>query len=289
MTKKVIDHVTSRDPKGRKAVENFSAAYDKMGLTDVQAQLLNEKGGEFAIGIKKLVSSLIVSDQFKNEETGSNYIYPDGYTVLPIADQVARLKELFPELNGANLEIAKGELPEGAEGWFAVPRWDKIASTYNEAVIVILALIGKSRKFYNYRDGELSEKYLRQVQHTIEMWQQLCDQQEGYDIIIVPAQLGLRHRGRSVRRARECFRANEFGLGSFATGCMLLTHPKRLQQFDELEFDCGGDEYNWGADGGWSRCPYFYFRGGRVKFSAGRVDDVRRSVGSASGFLGSVS
>jgi len=49
-----------------------------------------------------------------------------------------------------------------------------------------------------------------------------------HDILVVPAQFGLRHRGRSVRRVREVMNANEFGLGVFAIGIMLLTHPERL-------------------------------------------------------------
>jgi len=279
--------ITSRDPKGQQTFRLLEAAYDKTGLTDAQAQHLNERGGELVTGFKQLITDLAFSDLFKDEETSSSYIYPDGYEILPIEEQVAKLKELFPELNGANLEIAKGELPEGAEGWFAIPRPDKLAKTYNAALDLVLAKLGKSRKFYNYRNGETSGKYLRQNQRTIAMWNQLADQQAGYDILIVPCQFGLKHRGRSVCRARECFAANEFGLGAFATGCMLLTHPKRLQRWEQLHWDCGGDDYDWSADGQWTYCPYFDFRGDEVEFYAGRVDDVYQYFGSASAFLGS--
>ena len=84
------------------------------------------------------------------------------------------------------------------------------------------------------------------------------------------------------------FIVNEFGLGAFAVGCMLLTHPERLVRWEQLHIDCGGDEYDWLADGDWSRCPCFSFGDVRVEFSANGVDCADQSFGSASGFLGSV-
>jgi len=251
------------------------------------AQRFLANGDEFRTIIFDAVRK-VASDQFADEETSSSHIYPEDYQILPIEEQVAKLQELFPELNGADLEIAKGELPEGAEGWFAIPRWDKVGQTYNAAVEAILAKLGKSRKFYNYRDGELSEKHLRQNERTIEMWQTLCDQQEGHDIIIVPAQFGLRHRGRSVRRAHEIFSGNEFGLGIFATCCMLLVHPKRLQRWEQLHWDCAGDDYDWRADGRWACCPCLFVDDDEVELDAYRLGNVCQHFGSASAFLGSV-
>ena len=289
MSKTLAPSVTHRDPKGLKFVSVVEAAYDKAGLSDEEAQRVNDTPG-LADLIGDFITKNRQPNQFVSEEVKSNYNYPEGYHVRPIAEQVARLKELFPELNGANLEIAKGELPEGAEGWFVIPRWDKLGKSYTEAFEqrIIPALAATFPKFYNYRKGELSAKYLRQHPRTIEMYERIVAEQEGYDILIVPAQFGLLHRGRSVRRAREMFTANEFGLGAFAVGCMLLTHPERLVRWEQLHIDCGGDEYDWRADGGWTYCPFFYFYDGQVKFFAYRVDNAAQYFGSASGFLGSV-
>lgn len=255
------------------------------------AQRLLEGGDDFRTIIFDAARKVSQGGQYADEEISSDYTYPDGYAIRPIAEQVTKLQELFPKLNGANLEIANGELPEGAEGWFAIPRWDKLGKIYNEAfkqqIIPVLAKIFP--RFHNYRKGELSAKYLRQHQRTIEMWEQIATEQKGHDILIVPAQFGLRHRGRSVRRAREMFDANEFGLGAFATGCMLLTHPDRLVCWEQLHFDCAGDEYDWDADGDWTISPYFHFRDDRVRFSARYVYDVNGRFGASSAFLGSVS
>ncbi|MBU0624750.1 hypothetical protein KKF05_00220 [Patescibacteria group bacterium] len=106
-----------------------------------------------------------------------------------------------------------------------------------------------------------------------------------FDILVVPAQFGLRHRGRSVRRAREVFMANEFGLGAFAIGIMLLTHPEREVQWEQLHVDCAGDEFAPEAGGGFSGAPLFRFSGGGVGFSARWFDDAYEFCGSASAFL----
>jgi hypothetical protein len=79
--------------------------------------------------------------------------------------------------------------------------------------------------------------------------------------------------------------ANQFGLGAFAIGIMLLTHPERLQNYDDLYIDCAGDEFSPEADGDFSEAPDFNFRGGRVKFGTFWVSYTVDSYGSASGFV----
>jgi hypothetical protein len=114
----------------------------------------------------------------------------------------------------------------------------------------------------------------------------LGEAQKGYDILVVVAQFGLRHRGRSVRRAREVMpKGTEFGLGAFEVGCMILTHPERLADYDDLWIDCAGNEYAPGGDGDFSSAPYFFFYDGKVGFGAGWGGGASESYGSASAFL----
>ena len=225
-------------------------------------------------------------NKFADEEVKSAYAYPDNYAVKPIAEQIAALSKLFG-LNGKKaLAYAKNlsELPEGADGYFAIPKWQAVAETYGKAVEKVLALIGKSRKLTNWREGKLGEKYLRQSERTEQMFAKFCEQQEG-DIIIIPAQFGLLHRGRSVRRAREVFADNEFGLGSFAIGCMLLTHPEREQVWEQLHIDCGGDEFAPDGNGEFVRAPSFDWSDGRLHFITDWTYYTNGQFGSASGFL----
>ncbi len=146
-------------------------------------------------------------------------------------------------------------------------------------------MIGSKRKFYNYRDGQLGASFLRQHAKTAKMFQKLGDEQKDHDILVVPAQFGLRHKGRSVRRAREVFAANEFGLGAFAIGIMVLTHPERLVQWEQLHVDCTGDEFSPNADGDFSHAPLFRFGDGEVGFDAGWYDLAFGGYGSASAFV----
>lgn len=250
-------------------------------------QKLIEKGDEFQSRIMIAIKELSVSNQFADEEVESSYGYLSGYKPKGITGQTNRLRELFLSIGYADEKLAKAELPPNAEGWFAIPRWEKIASTYGEAVQKVLDLIKQTRngKFYNYREGKLGSQYLRQHAKTAKMFQTIGDEQKDYDILVVPVQFGLNHRGKSVRRAREVMSAFEFGLGAFVTGIMLLTHPERLQHYDDLWIDCAGDEYAPGAGGGFSLAPGFGFGGGGVRFAAGRIGGPDADCGSVSGWV----
>ena len=226
-----------------------------------------------------------VSNQFADKEVQSNYAYPKGYKVKGITEQTNILRQLFPGIGFADEKIAEQPLPPNAEGWFAIPKWEKFAPTYSEAFEKVLAMIGSKRRFYNYRDGKLGTEYLRQRAKTVKMFQKLGDEQKDFDILVVPAQFGLHYKGRSVRRAREVFQQNEFGLGAFAIGIMLLTHPEREVQWEQLHVDCAGDEFAPGADGDFSRAPLFGFGGGEVGFFASWCDSASGRCGSASAFV----
>jgi len=290
--------ITSRDPKGLHAVGLFEAAYNKAKLDDARAQRLNERGGEFQDGIAKLIEELIVSDRYADEEVHSNYTYPQEYKgPKPIQDQIKALAKIL-NLNPADaLEYAKNlpELPDGAEGWFAIPSVEALvkkhfpkvtgpAEQYCRAVQLIHAKIKGSRSFHNWREGQITTAQLRVHARTAHALDLIAEQQKG-DILIIAAQLGMRHRGKSVRRAREVFKANEFGLGSLAVGSIILTHPERLVRWEELDMDCAGDEFAPGADGVFSRAPVFYFGGGRVGFGTVSVGSAHGHYGSASGLL----
>ena len=255
---------------------------DKDGL-----QKLFENGDELQARIVTAIREFSVGNQFADEETDSKYGYLSGYKPKGITEQTNILRQLFRGVGFADEKIAEQPLPPNAEGWFAIPRWEKIAPTYGEAVQKVFNLIKETRNgaFYSYCEGQLGPQYLRQSQKAGKAFQKLGDEQKDHDILVVPAQFGLRHRGRSVRRAREVMNGSEFGLGAFAIGIMLLTHPERLMNYDDLWIDCAGDEFAPDADGDFSRSPYFGFSDGRAGFGAYWVGDAGGGCGSASGFL----
>ena len=265
----------------------------ELGLDNPGAQRVIEHGDEFAEAIRTAalasLKDLSVSDKFKDEEVKSNYGYLSGYRKpKSITEQTNILRQIFPGVGFADEKLAEREVPANAEGWFAIPKWQTIAPTYSEAVQKVLDAIKKARngKFYNYRDGQLNDQRLRQTAKTASVFQKLSDEQKDHDILVVAGQFGLRHRGRSVRRAREVFSQNEIGLGAFAVGIMILTHAERLQNVDDLWIDCAGDEFD-DPDAGvrFDHAPYFDFHDGRVEFDTCWFGHAHDHYGSASAFV----
>ena len=235
-----------------------------------------------------MATTSTTSSQLAGEKIVPIDKYPLNYNPKGIPEQTDRLRELFPVLGYVDERSLNYPLPNGAEEWFAIPRWQKVALTYADAVQIVLNTIEKTRngKFYNDREGFINAERFRQSSKTAEMFQILSRQQKHPDILVVPCQFGLRHCGRSVRQATEFMGATEFGLDTFSIGIMLLTHPERLGHHNDPWVDCAGDEF---SDGGYSfdLAPFFKFHGffGEVELGAGNVVIANSNFGSASAFL----
>ncbi len=253
------------------------------------AQMVLDMGkklkSEVAESMVEIIHRHTASDKFKDEEVPSNRTYPPTYRVRPIEAQVTELRKLFPELGSCLEKLARKPFLEGAEAWFAIPRWQALASTYNEAVEIVLNVLASKRKFQNRIAGRLGPAYLRQSERSKLAASILADQQQGHDILAVAAQAGMLHRGCSARRARLRMAGNEFGAGIFTIACMLLTHPERLSTDDTLMIDCGGDEYSVRGDYTFDRVPLFDYDMAGVELSIFYEDRSRNLWGTPSGFL----
>jgi hypothetical protein len=258
-------------------------------LDRISAQTVLDAGkklkSEVAASVEEIIHRHTASDKFKDEEVGSNRVYPPTYRVRPIEAQVTELKKLFPSLGSCMEKLARKPLLEGAEAWFAIPRWQALAPTYNEAVEIVLGVLATKRKFQNRIVGRLGPTYLRQSERSRLAAKILADQQQGHDIMVVAAQAGMLHRGCSARRARLRMAGNEFGAGAFAVACILLTHPERLSSEDALMIDCGGDEYSVRGDITFDRVPLFDYDISGIEFSIFYEDRSRNLWGTPSGFL----
>ncbi|MFY9854349.1 MAG: hypothetical protein WAK26_10790 [Terracidiphilus sp.] len=253
------------------------------------AQTVLEMGerlkSEVADSVVEIIHRHIASDKFKDEEVGSSRTYPPTYKVRPVEAQVTELRKHFPSLGGCMEKLARKPLLEGAEGWFAIPCWQALAATYNEAVERALGVLATKRKFQNRIAGRLGPTYLRQSERSKLAEKILADQQQGQDFMVIGAQAGMLHRGCSARRARVAMAGNEFGLGVFAVACMLLTHPERLSAEETLMIDCGGDEYSVRGDYTFDRVPLFDYDISGIEFSIFYEDRSRNLWGTPSGFL----
>jgi hypothetical protein len=240
---------------------------------------------EVAEKVVEIIHRHTISDKYKDEEVGSNRAYPPSYRVRPVEAQVTELRKAFPSLTGCQEKLARRSLPEGAEAWFAIPRWQALASTYNEAVEMIVGILATRRRFSNRIAGKLGEMYLRQTERSKLAEKILAEQQEGNEILVLATQAGMLHRGSSARRTRVAMAGNEFGLGVFSFACMLLTHPERLSTGDTLMIDCGGDEYSVRGDYTFDRVPLFDFDMAGIEFSIFYEDRARNLWGTPTGFL----
>jgi hypothetical protein len=272
------------------------AAIKAINLDSGGAQRVIGRGSELRSKIIDIIRDL-AGARFANEIC-SSYTYPKEYKgPRPVEEQVRALAKLFNLDPSRALDFAKNllQLPGGAEGWFAIPTVDAVAAKhfpevtdlaerYCQAVQLVHAKIAESRYFCSYREGQIVPGYLRVHARTAHALDLIAETQEG-EIQIVAAQLGMRHRGRSVRRAREVFLPNEFGLGAFACGVIILTHPERFSTGGELWIDCAGDEVSGEADGSFESAPYFAFYDDRVRFSTVWLGSASEFFGSASGFF----
>ena len=272
---------------GEAVQEAYRTAIEHLDRQSVQAVLdmARKLKSEVANLVVETIERHTVSDKYKDEEVGSNRVYPPTYRVRPVEAQVTALKTLFPSLGSCHERLARRPLPEGAEAWFAIPRWQALAPTYNEAVEMLVGVLATKRKFSNRIIGRLSDKYLRQSERSKLAEKILAEQQEGNDILVVGAQAGMLHRGSSARRTRVAMAGNEYGMGVFAFGCMLLLHPERLSTGDTLMIDCGGDEYSVRGDYTFDRVPLFDYDITGIEFSIFFEDRARNLWGTPTGFL----
>lgn len=278
---------------------------DAMGLDKEAAQCVITHGDEFAVvvgdAVRAAVQRLSVPQDFTTEQVASSWVYPPEYKgPVAIREQIDGLVQAFGLSGAEALRFAEAVLPtlvlpEGAEGWFAIPKVEGLArlhfpsimdpaARYCAAVRLTLGKIAEQRAFKNWREGQVVPAQLRQHARTAAMLERIGEQQQPGDIILLPAQFGRRHAGRSVRRARAVFSAPEFGLGSLAVGSMTLTHSQRFVRWEQLHADCSGDEF---AGGGshFVRAPYFGWHDGELHFGTYPYSGAVDNYGSVSGFL----
>lgn len=309
------ESITSRTPEQEKQTirlfEDAAAAAVKLALqkvnpNKVSLQQLLENGNEvksalndLAIAITKKFDS---GETFPNEETSSSYTYPPGYKgPKPIDQQIQAIAKIFKLDSTKALALAKTlpGLPQGSEGWFAIPSFSALAkqqspaimdrdeqySIASEQVCKVRSEQSKRVSFYSYLQGKLSPMYLRMHPKTAEAHDKLLEAQDNSDILIIACQLGLKHRGKSVRRAIATMQSNEFGLDLVAAIAIELTHSTRFVRFDELDIDLPGNQYRSDPDGGFVKAPRLFFDGDGVELDASRVESYGDDFGSASGFL----
>ena len=305
-------NVTSRDPKGLKFISIVEAQYNKAGLSDGpdgEAQRINDTAlSNLADLIANFISEARRSDKFKGKEVRSSYTYPNEYKgPKPIDKQLLSLSIALNLDPASALEYAthlpalESFVPADAlkwTGWFAVPSLASLATIaekhfpevkdmterYCRTILFVFGKLAASRPFQNWREGQITSEQLRMTARLLRAMEILAETQKG-DILIIAAQLGMRHRGRCTGRAREVFVANEVGLGSLMGSSIALTHPERFVRWEELDMDLPGDEFSPDADGQFVEAPILFVGDGGLRFGTSDVGGADGRCGSASFFL----
>lgn len=227
--------------------------------------------------------------KWAGEEGCKKYGYPVGYEKPnTLEEQYKVLLKHFPVLQGKmyNLEFENKVLHEKAEGNFLYFDWRIIDSTYCGALQKFLVEYRKSLNddLINHYSREFDSSDLRQIERTAKFLDTIKEQQKDYEILVIPAQFGYLHKGYLANKERASFADNEFCLGPFEVGLMLLTHPGRLVHNSNLRIVCQGGETSLFRGWKWENSPIFYYQGGLVSFGGIPNWDIWWNIGSATAF-----
>lgn len=248
------------------------------------------------------MSVFVFSGYYETEEVKSSCTYPNEYDgPKPIKKQVRLLAEILGLDPTQALEYAKNlqELPLKAEGWFAIPSNDGLsklfpkikndAERYCAGVRLVHERIAESRPFYNWYDTDETriEPDDFQIGEDLAYGLGMIVRNQPGDILIVAAQLGMRHRGRSFNRAHavrflETTKVFEFGLGTLAVGSILLVHPKRIMREGDLDMCCIGETRGIGLD---HQTHFYSSRSGQIQFGYDHCNNTSQGYGPVTAFV----
>lgn len=215
--------------------------------------------------------------------------YPDQYKgPLEIESQIEIIAKAFgldprPALAMANRHM---NVPEQAEGLFAIPRVDKVGQDYTDAVRWAQSAINNMHELH-IGGRDFDSEYLEQSPRSELVFLAFVERCPESDIFLVPAQFGKAHAGKpvdSVRRAADSSRV-EFGMGLFGVLCMLLTHPLRLASERALAIDVPGDLYFPFNRRSAYHAPIVDRNGNKIVIATAPIIAADPNSGSVTGFL----
>ena len=189
-------------------------------------------------------------------------------------------------------------LPAGAEGWFARPSVRALARRHFPrgidpdeqhclAAQFIIDVLSTTRPVNSEKFVErITPQNFRQHQRTTAALMRIEEMQKG-DILVLPAQFGMRYGGKSVIESRKAFVKDEFGIDIFGVGCMAFTHTERFVRFEQLHCSAPGDECKFSTYKevlGKESSPSLSFLCDQLEFEADPID-WRTRRGSVTGFV----
>jgi len=203
--------------------------------------------------------------------------YPRCYHPKDLWKQIEIINEFVSiEVNEDFIEmIMEASIPNGAEALFVIP---KMKESYARETMQVLSFLEDQRRFYSHI--EVKQKKIRREEKTTRGINILSmAQKDAGDIIIIPAQFGINHLSKAVNLVRKEMAPNEFGLGVYEIGWMLLTHRERENSINGVHVDCPGDTYASIYN------PYFDYGQKWMEIAMKESQMHIHDIGSATGFL----
>lgn len=284
----------------------------KLGMTrDQVQQLWLGRGGEVKAGFREVLRKYgLPVNPYEDEWTKQAWFYPEGFTVPTLEVQAKRLQKVlgfepkwWPE-EAQNMSFSTGEF--GADGiglWPILPELGRIwdiadprGAGYGKMIATVCGKINKSKDMaplVNYRDGQLDERYVRihaEVMSKLVPLEEAAERQE-CNCLAMPINFGDWNTGYcySPRNARwQCINLppNRLAIEPVAGLSLLVGVSERLTAYEQLFLDFTGAEYNWSADGSWSRSLCASFGGGQFEFDAYEAYYADGRCGAFVGFPG---
>lgn len=289
--------------------QQFRVALNNGGMNPALMKIVGNNGSLGKVMVDALKAHLAEEERiaatFEREEVASEYRYPDGWQVKPLMEQAMVLELYFPGLDVSHIEELASRFPsplslaEGMDGLVVIPKPSVVVRyavmrsglagivlpdlpVENLAFWDLLGVMHRARpKICEYQSRGFHDSRYRLTKRTRAAYEML-DRLPG-DVMVLMTQTGCRHRGKSPRRSRFVFGANEFGLCAFATGTILLTHPERLAHYNHLGIDSSGAELFDPATQDYTRVLSWRYPG-EVNLLITKSDEFNPRFGTASAY-----
>jgi len=225
--------------------------------------------------------------------------YPENYQPPSIAEQAAILKQFFPNLDVEGLEKYSAIYPRrlaiaelNADGVSVIPKWYKLCSqapSYQAVVVLVLEALSRCYhgRFTNAVFGPVEYgSILMETKEKAGACKYLNSLNVLSDTLVLPTQLGARWVGVSINDARKNIEKyeDEFPLGLYEVGILLLTHQNRFQNDTDLKIDCAGDCYQYSKDHQYPYAPCFSYERGKLTVGTRIQSYANPAYGTATAF-----
>jgi hypothetical protein len=241
----------------------FGNVIDAQSLTKDEAQVIITHGNQLKEDLFKTTRDFVQRALWQ----GNNY--PKDYRRKPVERQVNILASVFDLSTDETMKFVTErlpniKLPRHAEGWFAIPSIEAVAKKhfpqvtgdidqYRECIRFVCKKVKDTRVFSDYGLGYFNHHSFMERPKSLNAFGWMGGQKG--EIIIIPAQLGMRYQGKSINDALQAFRKEEFPLGMFEVLSILLTHPKRLGIYSGLGMTCADNAI---SNDGVPKYPHFW-------------------------------